>query len=669
MNSTPQPQTQSQSQAAAASPRAATSEQVAKANALLNAVVDSIESPRMHPPEMLPPEEPALTVPAVADIEQSSPMRRNRALAEALFGSEDLDASASAPPQISIMPDMGLSDPDEDEPLQPVLAPIKPLHTPKRSDSLHRAAHAMSPTSPSVATMPMPTSPGGMLSPLSPSTNMNPAQLAYEVQRRAEAATAALRKSPSIPKMTDGHGTLPRKRISPNKISAPTLVSASTSVDAIPLRSPTATPTPASTSASQASSSKIGSRFKKLRGTIRAKHQAPTGEEITPYPLDLRSPVLDGHPHPAGSSPNLALRTDPIPIMPNSAGLAEPTRLKAPMPLPSPPASATPGLKGFMARFRKQRAAAPEALTSPSLAVPSHHVPQVPRSARSARSIASSGSSPDQSSFPMPHSAPALQTVFRSTSPIDGPVHPPQSPTPRPPHLSQPPVLPAVPHSDEDALKQLFDAATNLGLDQAALNDLIARSPSTSSRSTAWTKLTRATSPNESRKSQVPVIRGRATPDSVRSPPMSEGRPSMETYSPRPSTELKSPPRKSQETPRRSQPPPPQQQSPHQDINPKAIVRRTIIFPSDSRISTMDFSALMRKQSSSRRRASVSSNRSVHDRVPTPPPPHRGVGGRRYSTDASPPVPQLPQSRSPQNENMLTVPSAVEKSGSAYDSL
>ncbi|TFK88789.1 hypothetical protein K466DRAFT_520221 [Polyporus arcularius HHB13444] len=652
VNSTPQPQTQAQAQASAASSRAATSEQVAKANALLNAVVDSIESPRTRALQLLPPEEPTLSVPAPTDVEQSSPMRRNRALADALFGSEELDASASEPPQISIMSDFALEF-DDDEPIDLTLSQTRPLQTPKRSDSLRHAKQPMSPITPPA--VPMPMSPSGFLSPLSPTSNMNPTELAFEVQRRAEAATLALRKSPSIPKMNEGSGTHPRKRISPNKISAPTLVSASTSVDAIPLRSPTTTPTPAS----QQGSSKIGSRFKKLRGTIRPKHAPPNGEEVTPYPLDLRGPQ-DTH-HPAGSSPSLALRTEPISIV-TSAGAGEPPRIKAPAPLPSPPASATPGLKGFMARFRKQRAAAPEALASPFIAVPSRHGPSASNSAVSALSTTSSGSSPDHTYGPVPHSAPALQTFFRSTSPI----HPPQSPTPRPPDSHA--RAASQPRADEDALKQLFDAATNLGLDQAALNDLLARSPSTSSRSTAWTKLTRATSPNDSRKSQVPVIRGRATPESVRSP-MSEGRPSVDGYSPRPSAELKSPTRKSFDTPQR--PRQQQAQSPQQQqATPSAIVRRTIIFPSDSRISTMDLSALVRKQSSvSRRRASISSNRSVHDRVPTPPPPHRAAGGRRFSTDASPPVPQLPQALAVQNENMLGVPTPVEKSNSAYDSL
>ena len=651
---------------------------MAKANALLNAVVDSIESPKRPPPSSLPVEESSLAVPTSSDIEQSSPMRRNRALAEALFGAEELHTAASLAPQISIMPDMGsLSSPeDEDEPLQAVLAPIKPLQTPKRSDSLRHATSPTAPTSPPANTMP--TSPGGLLSPLSPTAGMSSAQLAFEVQRRAEAATAALRKSPSIPKMNEGGGTVTRKRISPNKISAPTLVSASTSVDAIPLISPTATPTPASGQ----QSSKIGSRFKKLRGTIRAKH-APMGDEITPYPLELRRPGTADSQSPMLSTSNLALKSEPLAI-PSSASAAEP-RFKAPAPLPSPPASATPGLKGFMARFRKQRATAvPEHLTPPALVVPPPAHPEVHALPTSATSTKSAGlpfgsGSPDQLYPAMPQSAPALQTMFRSVSPLDQSRSPPsQSPTPRP--GSQPltsmmaPRLP-VPqaHSDEDALKQLFDAANNLGLDQAALNDLIARSPSTSSRSTAWTRLTRATSPNDSRKSgQLPIIHGRMTPESVRSPPMSEGRPSLDGFSPRPSAEIKSSRRKSQDPPPRAR----QQQQQYQDAagqqepRPNTIVRRTIIVPSDARISTMDLNALMRKHSTSRRRASVSSGRSIHDRVPTPPPPHRG-GVRRFSTDAaSPPMPLLPPSLSVQTEGMLSVPSPLEKStSSAYDSL
>jgi hypothetical protein len=103
-----------------------------------------------------------------------------------------------------------------------------------------------------------------------------------------------------------------------------------------------------------------------------------------------------------------------------------------------------------------------------------------------------------------------------------------------------------------------------------------------------------------------------------------------------------------------------------------AVVRRTIIFPSESRSSTIDLSVLIRKHSSRRRRASATSvsSRSVHDRAPTPPPA-RANTGRRFSTDiTSPPVPQLPQSL-PLTDRLL-IPATqgpVENPSSAYDSL
>ncbi|KAI0781338.1 hypothetical protein BD413DRAFT_600720 [Trametes elegans] len=647
VNSTPQPQP------VTASSRPSMSDHVAKA--LLDAVVDSIESPRTRPSETLEAEDDSLAVPASAAVEQSSPMRRNRALADALFGAEEQERSMSPtvsaqPPQISIMPEFSDPEPDpnEDEPIQSAVS-TKPLQTPKRSDSLRHAA----PRKQNVIALPANIVPGGSLSPLSPSLGLHPSQLELEVQRRAEAATAALRKSPSIPKINEGGGSVPRKKISPHKISSPTLVSAPPSVDALPLRSPTASPSPQNTQ----TSSKIGSRFKKLRGTIRAKHQVPNGEEITPFPLDLRSPTAGP---PAGSSPSLALRADPISM---SAGVAEPTRLKPPpAPLPSPPASATPGLKGFMARFRK-RSVATEPIVPPSRPTPG------PSSAThaSARSVGWAGLAPDQPCGPVPHSAPALKTMFRSPSPAGPASPPPQSPTPRPPQELA--AAAAAQGSSQaqtnDALRQLFDAATNLGLDQAALNDLIARSPSTSSRSTAWTRLTRTTSPNESRKSQGPVLKGRATPDSGRLP-ASEGRTSFDGYSPRPSTDTR--PGSARKGPE-SSPQRPRQQH-RQEAGQSTVVRRTIIFPSDSRASGVDLSALMRKHSTTRRRASVGSKSSIHDRVPTPPPPPHRAGGRRFSTDApSPPVPQLPPSFSVQSEGSLGVPSALDKPNSAYDSL
>ena len=123
-------------------------------------------------------------------------------------------------------------------------------------------------------------------------------------------------------------------------------------------------------------------------------------------------------------------------------------------PLPSPPASAAPGLKGFMARFRKQRAA-PEALSTPQSHQSSLHQGNPSTSATSARSTVSSGSSTEPSYGQMPHSAPALQTVFRSQSPLGSPA-PPQSPTPKPIHdyLGLHSRGASQTNSDEDAIKQ-----------------------------------------------------------------------------------------------------------------------------------------------------------------------------------------------------------------------
>ncbi|KAH9929899.1 uncharacterized protein BXZ73DRAFT_101962 [Epithele typhae] len=310
----------------------------------------------------------------------------------------------------------------------------------------------------------MPTSPSALLSPLSPSTGMSQAELALEVQWRAEAATLALRKSPSIPNLHEGSGTV-RKRITPREISAPMHVSASSSVDAIPIRSPTSAP--ATRPGHQ--SGGIGSRFKRLRSTIRTKPQL-TGEErdssSTPQRADSHCVVRGG-----------------------SGAEIQGSRTS------SPPASAGPGLKGFMACFRKQRPTTTESLGPPHLVVlQRHEIPPQPASTTALQSEQRFGGTSPELYPPMPSSAPALQTLFRSTSP-NGPLPPSQSPTPRSGSQPLTPVMNSRTPSDEHALKQLFDAASNLGLDQAALNDLIARSPSTSSRSTALTKLTRATSP------------------------------------------------------------------------------------------------------------------------------------------------------------------------------
>jgi len=331
----------------------------------------------------------------------------------------------------------------------------------------------------------------------------------------------------------------------------------------------------------------------------------------------------------------------------------EPRKFENSMPVvPSPPASAGPGLKGFMSRFRKSRPAEP----TPSF---DRRVPPPP-SATASLSPSSPKSSNASPSASYVHSAPATKSTFnRSSRPI----------TPQPQSFSPEPAIPedSVAPTDttqqSDAFRQLFDAAGKIGLDQAALNDLIARSPSTSSRSTtsAWTKAARSNSVADTRKSR------RMSPHS----PMSfEGRQSVDTNAPgRPNPEIRQLNiRKNIDTSIRA--PPPDPQPPAKDLAARMVIRRTIILP-DPRMSKVDWGALTRQQSTSRRRrsagaGSTQSKGSVQDRVPTPPPNRATL--KRFSNDSSPPMPHLPQSFSSQLD-ASTSSSQMEKSNSAYDSL
>ena len=67
------------------------SEQLAKANALLDAVVDSIQSPRNKPLNITESEETSATTSYVEEpvATSPSPSQKHRALADALFGTED----------------------------------------------------------------------------------------------------------------------------------------------------------------------------------------------------------------------------------------------------------------------------------------------------------------------------------------------------------------------------------------------------------------------------------------------------------------------------------------------------------------------------------------------------------------------------------------------------
>lgn len=615
---------------------------------ILESVVDSIKTSSQqtnNEPATPSPQQPR---------ELSPSSRRNRDLARALFGGNSQDASPATLSSSDKSPKMAYHHPS---PSSPALVERSPSQTRLTKED------NISGTSPA---SPYPASLSRNLTILkSPRTPVDQTELAREVQRKTEAATASLKRGPSTKYLDTNASTtsisLTRKRIAPHQISAPHLVSASTSVDTIPLRSPSV----ASGNPTQQKTGKLGQRLRKW-GTLRAKPTVPNGDEITPFPLDAqsaRSPPSVQHAHYNTSNIN-------IPEAPATASFTEPGRSK--VPLPSPPATTGPGLKGFMSRFRRPRTA-DTASEFGRRSVDQDRRPQPQESP--AVSPAPPGTPLNEYVFPrqsLPQSAPAIKSSFQS--PVSR-VAPPSSMQSTPPtswnasskaHTSQ--QLETTANPNDTALKQLFDAASNLGLDQTALNDLLARSGSTSSKSTAgWNMLTRN---NSAVTNSKPATQNDNPTDRARSP-TSDGRPSLDERRGDIVTNNVIPRKRVQPT-----------QALPDDNGANAIVRRTIIFPSDSRTSTIDLNILMRKNSQSARRrqsagtASVtSSSRSVHDRAPTPPPP-RSPTGRRFSHDASPPVPQLPASFSAQAESLLpvstprsTTATPIEKSSSAYDSL
>jgi serine/arginine repetitive matrix protein 2 len=167
--------------------------QNAKANALLDSVIDAIESPRIGPALLTPqssmqsqgqdiPESPAVSE------SMDSPTRRNRDLADALFGPQD----------------------PVDGPL-PFPVFTHPYHIATQSVSRSVSNEG---TLTSNASTPhllrTPEMPGarlfmGQLS--SPNLTIpDDDELAKQVLAKVEAATMALRKSPSNPKFPDGLG-------------------------------------------------------------------------------------------------------------------------------------------------------------------------------------------------------------------------------------------------------------------------------------------------------------------------------------------------------------------------------------------------------------------------------------------------------------------------------
>lgn len=614
----PPPNQPAASQASATGRRSPAPDQAAKAHALLDSVVESI--PRASTIGVVTDNKMELEDPSEIKASPTT-TRRNRDLARALgFGDEHGTTNS---PQDN-------SPPVEDVPQSnnPSQIQVPPATIPQPVASLAQDDIQLS-SNVSPYNLPLRSA-----SVRSPQPSMDHTELVNEVRRKAEAATAALMKTSSGQKFTDANASsisVTRKKITPSQISAPHLVSAPTSVETVPL--PQQPKTPTSTPLTHQPSLNITQRMRRLRDTLRVKQTVPSGEEVTPFPLGLQPstalppsaslnrrptlPLTKGYPY--GSSTDLG-------------------KAKSPTSISSPPASATPGLRGFMSRFRKRTADA-QAENSNGLSRASPTTPSPTTSSHHGQGLVGSPvNTISPASAPVPASASV--PIVSGVRPSDG--------------------LPAM-SNDSAAVKQLFEAATNLGLDQAALNDLLARSASVSSRTAGWS-LSRSTS-NAAAGSSI----ARGDPSAMRSrSPLPEPQFSDDggiSSGGDDRTVRKLSLRKTGESSHN-----------HQGIpeNP-TIVRRTLIFPSDFRASKTDLSQMARKPSGKRHRrpgsaTSAQSGRSVHDRAPTPPPP-KSNGGKRFSTDRSPP---LPTSIAAQAEALLhpsTSGAPVEKPNSAYDSL
>ena len=610
--------------------RPTSQDNASKANALLDSVVNSIQVPRTKISST--PIELRMDTDVVAssttESEPSSATRRQNALARALFGSSDSEQSLTSP-----------TPPPTDEPttgsaMLPAERP--PLIEPSASsDSLQET---LSPSSRSVNADIL-TSSSSATEPVDKRQ-----ELVNEVQRRTEAAMADLNRTTSIAKTNDASQ---RKRVELRQISGPKLVSASTSVDAFPVRSPSAASGQLSPAQNQLSnSSKLGTRFKKFRGSLRAKPTLPGSDGLPQHSVD--SPSVNGGDRSLAGTPD-----GPPPF-----SAIEPARPKVAIATPPASAAATgPGLKGFVSRFLKPRSDTPEierrkqvASSSSSLATPSYFSQQqLERHPETHQTVRSAP--PDNKSF-RPHTPVSPE----SASPVNPPPSAPSIP-------SSVPEASAARAVDETALRQFIDAANNLGLDQAALTELLARSPSIGSRLTAQGAKHMSTSSDRFAQGKSgPPLNEATLPLAVSSSSHGDFGQSPQ----RPSGEVigKAPIRR-----------PLARNAAASDAANSTVVRRTLIFPSEAKQSTLDPSTGLRKSSSTRRRRSASSmlsNRSPHDRVPTPPPP-KSPTNRRFSTEQSPPMPHIPNSLLAQTE-AINAPQPVhavpiEKSNSAYDSL
>lgn len=572
----------------------------AKASALLESVVGSIPITHIE-----------TKVEENTQPEVSPTTRRNRDLARALgFGNDDSDHL--------VVPQMSDQDSSSTS-ISPTVEAILPPESPQEVGDIVPPSAPEAQSETALSPGPLPQRSQSMRNPRS--MPIDQTELAREIQRKADAATAALRKSPGG-KFTDVNGSTSsvcRKKIDPSQISEPRLVSASTGVGTLPLPAPIPPP-----QVSSQSSLGITQRMRRFRDTLRVKPTPPSGEETALIHIDIQ-------PQSAPASQGLARRpTLPLPkFSPGSS--TELAKLKTPN--ASPPASAAPGLKGLMARFRR---------------------PRTMDSAGDSQSSVHSRTSPTTSS----PTASSNQGHARGNTVSSNPptaTNPPSGETTVCPSLDASTVLSN--DVDSAAVKQLFEAASKIGLDQVALNDLLTRSTSVSrAAGWAWSGGSPAigNTPLSTEPSNQPPDKHPTDDD----PSNGGGDKTMRILSVQKVGELGQI-RQNRQIPENA-----------------AVIRRTLIFPSEFRSSKVDLSqmnrkALMRRHRRSGSATSAQSARSVHDRAPTPPPP-KSNGGRRFSSDRSPPVPGVATSIGAQAEALLRTPpsnAVAEKPNSAYDSL
>ncbi|KAF8334281.1 uncharacterized protein EI90DRAFT_3121608 [Cantharellus anzutake] len=571
------------------------SDHASKQNALLRSVMDRIGgSPSSTPPPAS--QEPVSRIPLSPDFSPASVsttdtgFQKQRELTDALFG----DAARRAATAET------LDKVDDDTVL---LQDVRPKN--KASENF---------SSPSLSPSPSPPENQMSVAVEKPQT-----QLIIDVERRAAAATAAL-KSPSALNVAEDYNLArrrPTKRINTSKISNPLLVSSTTSVDAVPIMSPSMV----SLTNGSPSSSLSKFSFKRLRGSLRSK--APNGDEVTPW-TDA-SGSLPAHKFSSSiSHVNQLLKTPQS--LSVTASLAQVQTL--------PPVSASPrsGLKGFMSRIMKGRkdvglATGRELVKTSESMSPSE--PSLQDS--SLERIMPSRIVPDSISNRPNPMASARTNEVSAAIPVQQ--HPTIVDDPRP----------TSPPQDEAALHHFMQAGAILGLSQDVLNDFLSRSGSIATQRSMR----------------------KATPPPDPGDPVSAASPNDSTLASRKMPDSQSSTTKSTTAGANIGP-----HNSAQDATP-VVVRRTIYIPQESKpaLSPDLQNVVARKSSLKQNRhnrsassTSTQSGRSISDRAPTPPP-SRSV--RHRSVEVSPPVPSLPSSLP--RDSQVTASRRVSNQSATHD--